>query len=104
MKISIVEIADKLYDIFEQKHQELFKNEADWYEFWLEYLDKHDIIALSKRELVDDFQDLFNERSLFTRDVVVIRDPVSDVEWTDFNFLLVPTDFAEKALVLGTLP
>lgn len=102
---------EKLKDLFENKK---WKIESDCelseglYETqyaWIEYLNKHEIIVISKRDLIDDFEDLVNEGcSALKRDQVCIVDPSCSNEWDDYVFLLIPTEFAIKSLVLGALP
>lgn len=102
---------EKLKDLFENKRSkiesdcQLSESLCETEDAWIEYLDKHDIIVISKRDLIDDFEELVNEgSSALKRDQVCITDPSCSKEWDDYVFLLIPTEFATKSLVLGTLP
>lgn len=97
----------KLREIFAQKYLTLQSSlwdemrPKDWTdrfqrrldETWTEYLNSLDCTIVSKEEIVEDFEDIINHSA---QGRVCVHD--------DEDYILVPRELAEKALVLGGLP
>ena len=89
---------DKLEGLFDERHRqlvELRKGSLDE-SFFIDYCDKHGIVMVHR----DWVRDAFNEPRV---DKVCIWSP-EDGDIDTPAWLLVPREFAERAMILGVLP
>jgi len=115
----------KLYDIFFSKFEGFVGLEvARWnsrdstaLDMWSDYIVEIGCSVLERREVDNDFFRLMNEERCLKGDLVCIPDPASNPlefghreidgiihKQPRCDYLLVPEEFALKALVLGALP
>lgn len=92
-KQEILASSDKLQHLFENKFVQDRKFAQDT--GWLDYCDEHKIILSSPAEMGDHF-------NLNSDEYVCLDNP--DEYDEEFIWILVPLSFAEKALILGSLP
>jgi hypothetical protein len=83
----------KLEELFSIKYQSMTGSFC--HEFWVDYCDEHKILLFCPEWV----RETFNENR---QGMVCIFSPETDTD-TD-QWLLVPEKFAEKCLVLGSLP
>lgn len=100
--IDILDHTDKLEELFKAKYEELKKKnypgalfEPTDNEFWVSYCDKHNVLLMHSEWVADFFN---NER----KNKICISNP--EEGHNACFWILVPKDFAEKALVLNGLP
>lgn len=85
---------DKLQDIFDDRYKSLYREKRDD-EFFINYCDEHGIVMMHGEWV----RECFNEPR---EDKICILSP--EDAHNSPNWLLVPRQFAERALVLGFLP
>lgn len=95
--IDILEHIEKLEELFHNKYEQLqpFRPAGGRGEFWVSYCDKHNILLMHSEWVADFFN---NER----KNKICISNPEEGPDAC--YWILVPKDFAEKALVLNGLP
>lgn len=95
MRVETMQIdLDKLEDLFSDRYKELNAAKKDD-EFFINYCDEHGIVMIHHEWVREAFNDP-------REDKVCILSPEDGAN--DPNWLLVPREFAERAVILGILP